>query len=77
MSEVAFQLELAFAKAQTMTESNSTIYEANFETNRVQEISDGYSCWSIPPGFSSCTSIYGVKTISKKHKASMNEVKVA
>jgi hypothetical protein len=49
MSKVAFQLELAFAKAQSMTESNNTIYEANFETNGVQEIRPGYYGWSIPP----------------------------
>lgn len=49
MSEVAFQLELALAKAQSMTESNNTIYEANFETNRVELIRDSYTGWSIPP----------------------------
>jgi hypothetical protein len=50
MSEVAFQLELAFAKAQSMTESNNTVYEANFETNRVEQIRDSYSYgWAIPP----------------------------
>jgi hypothetical protein len=50
MSEVAFQLELSLAKAQSMTESNNTVYEADFETNRVKQIRDSYSYgWSIPP----------------------------
>ena len=42
LSEIAFQLELALAKAQTMTESNDTVYEMNFETNRVREIRTNY-----------------------------------
>ena len=50
LSEIAYQLELAFATAQSMTYSNDTIYEANFETNRVEPVRDSYSYdWSIPP----------------------------
>jgi hypothetical protein len=42
LSEIAFQLELALAKAQTTTESNDTVYETNFETNIVREIRTDY-----------------------------------
>jgi hypothetical protein len=38
LSEIAFQLELALGRAQVMTKSNDTIYEANFETGRVRKI---------------------------------------
>jgi hypothetical protein len=34
---------------QSMTESNNTIYEAIFETDRVEPISDSYAAWLIPP----------------------------
>jgi hypothetical protein len=37
LSEIAFQLELALARAQLMTKSNDTIYEANFETGKVRQ----------------------------------------
>jgi hypothetical protein len=32
LSEIAFRLELALGKAESMTESNDAIYETNFET---------------------------------------------
>lgn len=38
LSEIAFQLEIAFTKAQIMTSSNDVIYEANFESGNVREI---------------------------------------
>lgn len=37
LSEIAFLLELALARAQLMTKSNDTIYEANFETGKVRQ----------------------------------------
>jgi len=37
LSEIAFQLELALAKAQVKTKSNDTIYETNFETGKVRD----------------------------------------
>jgi hypothetical protein len=42
LSEIAFQLELALGKAKTMTESNDTVYETNFETGKVKEIRINY-----------------------------------
>jgi hypothetical protein len=39
LSEIAFQLELALAKAQVMTKSNDTIYETNFATGKVKDTS--------------------------------------
>jgi hypothetical protein len=42
LSEIAFQLELALGKAESMTESNDTIYETNFETDKVKEIRIDY-----------------------------------
>jgi hypothetical protein len=36
------QLELALGKAETMTESNDTVYETNFETDKVKEIRTNY-----------------------------------
>ena len=40
--EIAFQIELALGKAESMTESNDTVYETNFETSRVKEIRINY-----------------------------------
>ena len=37
LSEIAFQVELALGKAQTMTKSNETIYETNFQTGKVKK----------------------------------------
>jgi hypothetical protein len=42
LSEIAFHLGLVLAKAQTMTESNDTIYETNFGTNSVTEVRTNY-----------------------------------
>jgi hypothetical protein len=42
LSEIAFQIELALGKAESMTESNDAIYETNFETGRVREIRTNY-----------------------------------
>jgi hypothetical protein len=42
LSEIAFQVELALGKAQTMTKSNETIYEADFEAGKVKEIYANY-----------------------------------
>jgi hypothetical protein len=36
--KLAFQVELAFAHAYSMSKSNETIYETDFETNKVREI---------------------------------------
>jgi hypothetical protein len=49
LSEIAFQLELAFARAQLMTKSNDTTYEANFETGKVRQFghfSDTYDLFA-------------------------------
>jgi hypothetical protein len=35
LSEIALQLELALGHAESMTESNDTVYETNFETGKV------------------------------------------
>jgi hypothetical protein len=43
LSEIAFQVELALGKAQTMTKSNETIYEADFEAGKVKEITSLYN----------------------------------
>jgi hypothetical protein len=42
LSEIAFQVELALGKAQGITKSNETIYEANFEASKVKEIYANY-----------------------------------
>jgi hypothetical protein len=42
LSEIAFQVELALGKAQAMTKSNETIYEADFEAGTVKEIYANY-----------------------------------
>jgi hypothetical protein len=42
LSEIAFQVELALGKAQGMTKSNETIYEADFEAGKVKEITSRY-----------------------------------
>jgi hypothetical protein len=42
LSEIAFQVELALGKAQGMTKSNETIYEADFEADKVKEIHANY-----------------------------------
>jgi hypothetical protein len=42
LSEIAFQVELALGKAQTMTKSNETIYETDFEAGKVKEIYANY-----------------------------------
>jgi len=42
LSEIAFQVEFALGKAQTMTKSNETIYEADFEAGKVKEIYANY-----------------------------------
>lgn len=49
LSEIAFQLELALTKAQVMTKSNDTIYEANFENGKVRQLgyfSDRYDLYA-------------------------------
>jgi hypothetical protein len=50
LSEIAFQVEFALGKAQTMTKSNETIYEADFEAGKVKEIYANYR--SDPYSFS-------------------------
>jgi hypothetical protein len=40
--KLAFQVELAFATAYSMSKSNETIYEANFEAGKVKEIHTNY-----------------------------------
>jgi len=42
LSKIAFQVELALGKAQTMTKSNETIYETDFEVGKVKEIYANY-----------------------------------
>jgi hypothetical protein len=42
LSEIAFQIELALGKAQGMTKSNETIYEAAFEAGKVKEVYANY-----------------------------------
>ena len=42
LSEIAFQVELALGKAQTITKSNETIYETDFEAGKVKEIYANY-----------------------------------
>jgi hypothetical protein len=42
LSEIAFQVELALGKAQTMTKSNETIYETDFVSGTVKEIYANY-----------------------------------
>ena len=37
LSEIAFQVELAFAHAESMSRSNETVYEADFEADKVKE----------------------------------------
>ncbi len=40
--DLAFQVELAFSQAYSMTKSNETIYEADFEAGKVKEIYANY-----------------------------------
>jgi hypothetical protein len=40
--DLAFQVELAFASAYSMSKSNETIYEADFEASKVKEIYANY-----------------------------------
>jgi hypothetical protein len=52
LSEIAFQLELALTKAQIMTRSNDTIYEADFEHGKVRQLgyfSDTYDLYADDP----------------------------
>jgi hypothetical protein len=42
LSEIAFQVELAFATAYSMSKSNETVYEADFEAGVVKEIYANY-----------------------------------
>ena len=42
LSEIAFQVELALGRAQTMTKSNETIYQTDFEAGKVKEICANY-----------------------------------
>ena len=37
LSKLAFQVELAFATAHSMSQSNKTIYEADFEMSKVKK----------------------------------------
>jgi hypothetical protein len=43
LSEIAFQVELAFAHAYSMSKSNETIYETDFETGKVKETTSLYN----------------------------------
>jgi hypothetical protein len=52
LSEIGFLLELALAKAQVMTKSNDTIYEADFENGKVRQLSyfsDTYDLYTDDP----------------------------
>ena len=40
--KIAFQVELAFASAYSMSKSNETIYEVDFEAGKVKEIYANY-----------------------------------
>ena len=42
LSEIAFQVELAFGHAYSMSKSNETIYETDFEAGKVKEIYANY-----------------------------------
>jgi hypothetical protein len=42
LSEIAFQVELAFATTYSMSKSNETIYETDFEAGKVKEIYANY-----------------------------------
>ena len=42
LSEIAFQVELAFGHAYSMSKSNETIYEEDFEAGKVKEICANY-----------------------------------
>jgi hypothetical protein len=43
LSEIAFQVELAFATAYSMSKSNETIYETDFEAGKVKETISFYN----------------------------------
>ncbi len=43
LSEIAFQVELAFSHAYSMSKSNETIYEADFEAGKVKETTSLYN----------------------------------
>jgi hypothetical protein len=52
LSKIAFQLELALGRAQVMTKSNDTIYEADFENGKVRQLgyfSDTYDLYADDP----------------------------
>jgi hypothetical protein len=52
LSEIAFQLELALGRAQVMTKSNDTIYEADFENGKVRQLgyfSETYDLYADDP----------------------------
>jgi hypothetical protein len=52
LSEIAFLLEISLAKAQVMTKSNDTIYEADFENDKVRKIGnfdDTYDLYADDP----------------------------
>jgi hypothetical protein len=52
LSEIAFRLELALTRAQVMTKSNDTIYEADFENDKVRKVgylSDAYDLYADDP----------------------------
>jgi hypothetical protein len=42
LNKLAFQVELAFATAYSMSKSNETIYEADFQTGAVKEFYANY-----------------------------------
>jgi hypothetical protein len=52
LSEIAFQLEVALARAQVMTKDNDSTYETDFETGRVRKIAyigDSYDVFADDP----------------------------
>ena len=67
LSEIAFQIEVAFATAYSMSKSNETIYETDFESGKVKEIYANY--YGDPYSFS--TEYLLEQKLSKVHRLSI------
>jgi hypothetical protein len=71
LNKLAFQVELAFSHAYSMSKSNETIYEADFEAGKVKEICANYR--GDPYSFST---VYPLEEkLSKVHKLSKVPIK--
>jgi hypothetical protein len=51
LNKIAFQVELAFATAYSMSKSNETIYEADFQTGAVKEFYANYRGDPLSPQY--------------------------